>query len=51
MDADGVKDVIYQSCLAMDDEKFDEGEPGLVVPGAVHRRDAPASLNVTRDTA
>jgi methanesulfonate monooxygenase small subunit len=24
MDADGVKDVIYQSCLAMDDEMFDE---------------------------
>jgi methanesulfonate monooxygenase small subunit len=24
MDADGVKDVIYRSCLAMDDEKFDE---------------------------
>jgi methanesulfonate monooxygenase small subunit len=24
MDTDAVKDVIYQTCLAMDDEKFDE---------------------------
>jgi methanesulfonate monooxygenase small subunit len=24
MDTDAVKDVIYQSCLAMDDERFDE---------------------------
>jgi len=47
MSTDAVKDVIYQSCLVMDDEKFDEYLALCTQGYRVTPNGSPGTMNVT----